>query len=320
MLTRLVRDKPKELGPAQVDEFLSLYRRVSSQLSFVRSHYQDPTLTAELNHTIGMANAALYQRTASPVAGLRRFFAVSFPGAVWHMRRALGVAALLLLLPAIVMALWLSSSDRALDLAASEAQRAAYVDEAFEDYYSSAPAAEFATSVLINNIQVSFLAFALGVSFGIGTAAVLVFNGVNLGMAWAVFIVAGEQSKFFGLIAPHGLLEMSAIVVAGAAGLSMGWALIAPGDRTRGAAFTEEARRSIVVILGLMIAFVIAGIIEAYVTPGLSTVPRVAIGVVVEAVAVAYIVAFGRRAEALGFSGQINEFHAGRGLRAAQSL
>jgi uncharacterized membrane protein SpoIIM required for sporulation len=316
-LTKEVRRRPKALSPSEVDEFIGLYRRVSSQLSFARSHYQDPTLTAELNHTIGMANAALYQRTASPIAGLRRFFSVSFPAAVWHLRRTISVAALLFFVPAIVVAVWLSSSERALDVAAPEATRAAYVNEDFENYYSSEPASQFATEVLINNIQVSFLAFALGAFLCIGTVYVLVFNGFVLGGAWAVFIVAGQQSKFFGLILPHGLLEITSILVAGAAGLSMGWAIISPGDRTRAAAFTAEARRSIVIVLGLMLAFIVAGLIEGFITPGLSTAPRVTIGVVVELLFVSYVVAFGRRAESLGFTGLSNEFDSGRALRAA---
>lgn len=319
-LTETVDRRPRQMLPEEVDEFLTLYRRVSSQLSFVRGHYRDPTLSAEINHVIGMANAALYKRTSSPAAALRRFFAISFPAAVWHLRRAVVTAALLFLVPAIATALWLSTSDRALDVAAPEARRAAYVNEEFEDYYSSEPAAQFATEVLINNIQVSFLAFALGITLCLGTVYVLVFNGLNLGVAWAVFIVAGQQTKFFGLILPHGLLEMTAIVVAGAAGLSMGWSIVAPGDRRRANAFTDEARRSVVVVLGLILAFIVAGLIEGFVTPGLSTVPRVSIGVAVEILFVVYVVSFGRRAAALGFTGMVNDFDDGKAVRAALAV
>ncbi len=319
-LTARVRRRPSKLDAAEIDEFTTLYRRVSSQLSFARGHYDDPVLTAELNHTVGMANAAFYGRRAGTVTSLRRFFAISFPAAVWHLRRVIGVATLCMFVPAIVMALWLSGSDRALDVAAPEAQRAAYVDEEFEAYYSSAPASQFATEVLVNNIRVSFLAFALGVFLCFGTVAVLVLNGINLGVAWAVFIEAGQQSKFFGLILPHGLLELTAIVVAGAAGLSMGWAIIDPGDRTRAAAFADEARRSVVVVLGLVIAFIIAGLIEGFITPGLDTIPRVTIGVVVELVFVAYVVGFGRRAAALGFTGAMQEFDRGAAVRAGLTV
>ncbi len=319
-LTRQVGSRPGSLRPEEVDEFLTLYQRVSSQLSFARSHYRDPGLTGELNQVVADANAALYRRTSSPTAGIRRFFVVSFPAAVWHLRRAVGIAALITFVPAAIMAIWLANSPEALDAAAPEALRAAYVEEDFEAYYSSEPAGQFATSVLINNIQVSFLAFALGAFLCIGTVYVLAFNGANVGMALGVFIVAGEQPKFWGLILPHGLLELSAVVIAGAAGLSMGWAIIAPGDRTRGAAFTEEARRSVTVILGLVLAFIAAGLIEGFVTPGLPTIPRLAVGIMVQATFMAYIISFGRRAASQGLTGLASDELEGNSARAALTV
>lgn len=316
-LTKQVQSRPGTLQPLEVDEFLRLYQRVSSQLSFARHHYKDPSLTAELNQLTADANAALYRRTASPAAGLRRFFVISFPAAVWKLRRAVATAALITFLPAAIMAIWFAQSPAALDAAAPEALRAAYVEEDFEAYYSSEPAGQFATKVLVNNIQVSFLAFALGVFCCVGTVYVLAYNGANIGMALGVFAAAGQQPKFWGLILPHGLLELSAVVIAGAAGLSMGWAIIAPGDRTRSGAFTEEARRSVAVVLGLVLAFIVAGIIEGFVTPGLPTVPRIAVGVVVETAFVVYIVSFGRRAEARGLTGLASEELEGESARAA---
>ncbi len=297
-LTAQVRSRPSSLRPDEIDEFLRLYQRASSQLSFSRSYYADPNLTAELTTRVASAHSALYRRTGSPWAGFKGFFTATFPGAVWHIRRLIAVAAFVTFAPAAVMAVWLANSPQALDVASPEAARAAYVDEEFEDYYSSAPAAEFATSVLVNNIQVSFFAFALGVTLCVGTALILAYNGANLGMALAVFVSAGQQSKFWGLILPHGLLELSAVVIAGAAGFRLGWTIINPGDRNRGAAFTEEGRRSVSVILGLMVAFVVAGLIEGFVTGSLPTALRVSIGVVVELAFVAYIVSFGRRSEA----------------------
>ncbi len=306
-LTSRVGRKPSSLDPDDVKQFVRLYEQASSQLSFARAHYDDPRLTAELTTLVGNANAVLYRRSSSPTASIRRFFAISFPAVVWHLRITIAVAAVVTFLPAAVFAVWLGNDERALDLALPEAERAAYVDEEFEDYYRSAPASQFATEVLINNIRVSFVAFGAGIFLGLGTVFILAYNGVNLGMALAVFIAADQQSKFWGLVIPHGLLELTAIVLAGAAGMSIGFAVLAPGDRSRGAAFTEEARRAVLVIIGLILIFTLAGLIEGFVTPGLPTVPRVLIGVVVEAAFIAYVVAFGRRAAELGFTGLSTE-------------
>ena len=154
------------------------------------------------------------------------------------------------------------------------------MEEDFEAYYSSAPAGEFATSVTVNNIQVGFLAFASGILVCVLTAFILVTNGANVGQAAGLFAAVGQQPKFYGLILPHGLLELSAIVVAGGAGLAIGWAIVDPGDRSRREALAEQGRRSAVIALGLMLAFIVAGTIEGFVTPsGLPTSMRVGIGV-----------------------------------------
>lgn len=320
-LAATARRSPRQLSPAEVDELISLYQRTSAQLSFARRHYGDPALTAELNRLVATANAAVYRRTASPVAGIRRYFTVTFPGAVWHIRRFVLVAAIATLAPVAIVGVWLSSNQEALAFAAPEAQRAAYVDEEFESYYSSAPAGQFATQVLVNNIQVSFLAFAAGVVFGIGSVALLVYNGVNVGVALALFIDAGRQATFWGLILPHGFLELTAVILAGAAGMTLGWALVAPGDQSRAQAFTDAARRSVMVVLGLMLCFVTAGIIEGFITPsGLPTAVRIGIGLAVELLFVTYVLAFGRRAAAQGLTGLARETLEGDTARAVLAV
>ncbi len=306
-LTSQVSGNPSALAPAEIDEFLQLYQRASSQLSFVRDHYDDPQLSTELNTLVAAANAALYRRTTSQAAAFRQFFAVLFPAAVWHLRRFVVVSALVTFIPTAVLAIWFVNSEAALELAIPEAARAAYLEEDFENYYSSEPAGQFATAVLINNIRVSFLAFALGAFLCVGTVALLAYNGMNLGLALGVFAEAGQQGKFWGLILPHGLLELAAVVIAGAAGLAMGWAVIAPDDQHRSVAFSTAARRSVIVILGLMLAFIVAGLLEGFVTPGLPVVPRVSIGVVVFSLFSSYIVLFGRRAASVGLTGLPSE-------------
>src|SRR5205823_11258746 len=178
----------------------------------------------------------------------------------------------------------------------------------FEDYYSSAPAAEFSTAVLVNNIKVSFVAFALGVFLCAGTVAILFYNGLNVGVAGGLFIHAHQAGKFFGLILPHGLLELTAVTIAGAAGLRLGWTVIAPGDRPRGEALAEEGRRSVVLVLGLMLCFIVAGLIEGFVTPSdLPVFLRVAIGILVELAFISWVVIRGRAAVDRGLTGLFGE-------------
>jgi uncharacterized membrane protein SpoIIM required for sporulation len=296
-LARRGRRGSNRLEPAELDELVQLYQRVSGHLSHARVAYADPSLTALLTRLVADANAVIYGARTSARTAVRHFVLVTFPGGVWRIRHFVLVAALLTLLPAFAVGAWIANSDAALDASAPEAVRAAYVEEDFEAYYSSEPASQFAAEVTFNNIQVSITAFAIGILACIPTAGILAFNGANVGMAGGLFHAVGEWDRFWGLILPHGLLEISAVIVAGAAGLRLGWTLIDPGDRPRVQALTEEGRQAVLVVLGLVGAFVVAGLIEGFVTGSpLPTVVRVGIGVLVEAAFITYIVRLGRAA------------------------
>ena len=296
-LARSGRRRSSRLEPAELEELVQLYQRVSGHLSHARTAYADPSLTALLTRLVADANAVIYGARSSASTAVRDFVLVAFPGAVWRIRHFVLVAALLTLVPAFAVGAWIANSDAALDASAPEAVRAAYVEEDFEAYYSSEPASQFAAQVTFNNIQVSITAFAVGILACVPTAGILAFNGANVGVAGGLFHAVGEWERFWGLILPHGLLEISAVIVAGGAGLRLGWTLIDPGDRPRMQALTEEGRQAVVVVLGLVGAFVVAGLIEGFVTGSpLPTTVRVGIGVLVQVAFVTYIVRLGRAA------------------------
>jgi uncharacterized membrane protein SpoIIM required for sporulation len=300
------------LAPAEVDELVDAYQRVSSHLAHARVAYGDPALTARLTRLVGRANGVIYPSAARPGRALGDFFAWRFPAAVWQSGRFIAASAALLLVPAVAVGVWMATSDEALDAAAPDAVRAAYVAEDFASYYSSEPAAQFATEVTVNNIQVAVLAFATGALLCVPTAVLMAGNGANLGFAGGLFADAGELPRFLGLVLPHGLLELSAVVVAGGAGLRLGWAVVAPGDRTRGRALGEEARRAGVIALGLVVAFAAAGLIEGFVTGrGVATGLRVGVGVVAELAFLAWVVVGGRAATRRGVTGAIGELDHG---------
>lgn len=302
----------RRLSPAEVDELVETYQRVSSHLSHARVAYGDPALTARLTRLVSQANGVIYASRSRTMRAVSDFFVWRFPAAVWQSGRFVAISTALLLVPALAIGTWIATSDEALEASAPDAVREAYLTEDFEDYYSSEPAAQFATEVTVNNIQVAITAFAAGVLLCLPAALLLIFNGANLGYAGGLFADAGELDKFFGLILPHGLLELSAVVIAGAAGLRLGWAIIAPGDRTRGEALGAEARRSSVIALGLVLAFVVAGLIEGFVTGrGVPTGLRVSIGVAAEAAFVTWIVVQGRAATARGVTGALGELDRG---------
>lgn len=303
-LSRSASKSVGKLSDDEISELVSLYQRVSAHLSHARSHYRDPELNARLSRILGEARTVIYMGRSSPLRAVGRFFSETFPAAVWHSRRFIAVAALCFLLPAIAVGVWLSNSPTALDAAVPPELQQVIAEEEFESYYSSDAAQNFASYVTINNIQVAFLAFALGIVPLLGPGYILAMNGMNVGVMAAVMHTAGEGPLFWGLILPHGLLEIGSILIAGAAGLRLSWAFVAPGDRTRADALREEGQRAVVIVVGLALCFVVAGFIEGFVTPSaLPTAMRVATGVAVLSGFSCYIVLLGARAERKGLTG-----------------
>ena len=308
-LTRRAARNPGKLTTPELEELVATYERVNTHLSIARTQINDAGLVSHLTRLTARAGAVVYGgSTARTWRTVARFVSDTFPAALWHIRGFVVVATALFVLPAAAVALWLGNSPRALELSAPAAAREAYVEEDFEAYYSSSPSAQFASEVTTNNIRVALTAFTAGILLCIPTIYVLLLNGLSLGQPIAAFAAAEQLPRFWGLILPHGLLELTAVFLAGAAGLRLGWSLIDPGDRPRMEALTEEGRRAMVVLIGLVAAFVVAGLIEGFVTGSpLPTWARVGVGVFVEATFILYVIVRGRAAAAKGLTGALGE-------------
>ena len=132
-----------------------------------------------------------------------------------------------------------------------------------------------ASSVMTNNLQVAILAFAFGLTAGIGTAYLLIVNGMHLGAVVGWLSLQGQGRAAWGWIMPHGGTELMAIVIAGASGFIIAKSILAPGQVKRAAALRVGALRALVLELGCMGMLVVAGIIEGFLSPsGLGFAPR----------------------------------------------
>jgi uncharacterized membrane protein SpoIIM required for sporulation len=119
---------------------------------------------------------------------------------------------------------------------------------------------------------------------------------------------AGKAGLFLGLLTPHGLLELTAVFLAGAAGMRLGWSVVSPGNRPRGQVLAEQGRAVVAVAVGLVAVLLVSGLIEAMVTPSsLPTFVRIGIGVAAEIAFLTYIFHFGRKAANAGESGDIED-------------
>jgi uncharacterized membrane protein SpoIIM required for sporulation len=308
-LDALVRRR-RMLSGAEVDELVALYQRTATHLSQLRSAGHDPALIARLSATVARARAAAVGGAhASTWRSVARFFAVSFPLAAyrirwWWLATAAGSLAL-----AVLIGWWLARSPAAMtSLAGSSQQQAAYVNHEFRQYYSQYSGQSFGSEVWTHN---SFLAAEMlisGIFLGLPTLALLLANALDIGLAGALMITHGKATEFFVLILPHGMLELSSVFLASAAGLRLGWCIIDPGPRPRSQAMAEEGRAAITIALGLIVTLLVSGSIEAFVTP--SSLPawaRILIGGVVAAAFIGYVVGVGGRAARAGLSADIAE-------------
>ncbi|MDQ6716413.1 MAG: stage II sporulation protein M, partial [Actinomycetota bacterium] len=157
-----------------------------------------------------------------------------------------------------------------------------------------------------NNAWVAALCIAVGV-LGVPVVYLLLTNIVNLAVVGGLMWTHERAGLFFGLILPHGLLELTAVFVAAGVGLKIFWAWIEPGPRTRMDGIAQEGRAAMSVALGLVVVFAVSGAVEAFVTPSaLPTWARIGIGVLAESAFLAYVFTVGRRAARLGQTGDVS--------------
>jgi uncharacterized membrane protein SpoIIM required for sporulation len=205
----------------------------------------------------------------------------------------------------LVVGAWVAGNPDVQASIATPEQIRQLVEQDFENYYSSAPAGSFAAKVATNNAWVAAMCLALGV-FLLPVVWILWQNALNVGISGGLMAANGRLDLFFGLILPHGMLELTCVFVAAGAGLRLGWSWVDPGPRTRSQALMEEGLAAGAIALGLACTLVVSGVIEAFVTPsGLPTWARIGIGLSAWGAFMSYVLVLGRRAALAGEIGDV---------------
>ncbi len=284
-------------GPAEVDELMVLYQRTGTHLSVVRSRSPDPALVARLSRIVLAARASITGGPAFSWRVVAGFFTDTFPLAVFQAWRWwVSVATVFTGLSLVLMRYVADHPDAQTALLGQEGVDR-LVNQDFADYYTQYPAQDFALSVWTHNALLTGQCLASGILI-LPVLYLLANNVLNLAVVGGTMIGNGHSGEFFGLILPHGLLELTAVYVAAWVGLRIGWAWIAPGPtRTRGQAVAQTARSAMLVALGLVGVLAVSGLIEAFVTPSrLPTGVRILLGALVWLAFLLYIFVLGARA------------------------
>ena len=298
--------RQRRLTGDEADELVDGYQEVATHLSVVRSAAPDPALVAYLSSVLAKARTRTTGTRTTSWRDVRTFFSTTFPAALYRTRRWWLTTLLANVAVAAVMIGWLVEHPGVESALLSPAEADQLVNTDFEGYYSQYAASHFAAQVWTNNAWVAALCIALGV-LGLPVLWLLLQNVLNVAVIGALMISHDRGALFFGLILPHGMLELTAVFVAAGVGLRLFWSWVEPGRLTRGQSLAHEGRSAAAVALGLVVVLFVSGVIEAFVTPsGLPTWGRIGIGVLAELAFLGYVFGPGRWAHAAGHTGDVD--------------
>ena len=266
----------KSLGEDGVRDFVAEYRDLAADLARLQTaaRGREREEVFYLSRLMAGAHNLLYRGRPLTFKDVWRTFAVDAPREVRRSLGPIALAAALLFGPAIIAYMAVVRDPAVarvfipasmLDRAEDGVRRARTGRGYITDPELFRPV--MATSIIANNVQVTFAAFAMGIAFGIGTVIVLVTNGVSLGGVFGLYASKGIASLLVKFVAPHGVLELTAICIAGGAGFLLAAALLIPGNRPRSEALRENARRAIRLIAASTVLLLIAGTLEGFVSP-----------------------------------------------------
>jgi uncharacterized membrane protein SpoIIM required for sporulation len=302
-IKRAKRGRIRTQSSGDIERFGLLLRQASSDLAIARRDHPDAPATEYLNTLCSRAHPLLYRGTPMRLGSIWNFFATALPRSFRAAGPYIAISFGLMMIGFI--AGWVAVDVRP-DLRSSLVPPSLFDQMARGQIGTGVQDAPFAAAFIIqNNIRVALICFAGGVFLGIPTAFVLLSNGWMLGTVAAAVRLGGYDLQFWSLIVPHGVLELSVIIISGGTGLMLGDAILRPGQLRRGEALARVAVRAVLLVLGAASLLVIAGTLEAFVSPsGLPDAAKLAVGATVGVLLYSWLLLAGRgprRRRSFGF-------------------
>ncbi|PIE18781.1 MAG: hypothetical protein CSA66_03930 [Proteobacteria bacterium] len=262
------------LGSDELYRLPSLYRAALSSLSVARAISLDKNVIAYLDALCARAYLAVYARKRRLFAALLAFFSQTFPRLVRNVRWALLLSVGLLALGTVTgYVLTASDSDRYFTFVGEEmaggrtpASTREDLAEALTDDGGGTVAAltQFAAFLFTHNAKIGLMCFALGLLAGVPVMLLLFINGLSLGAMWALYAGHGLGFEFLSWVMPHGVTELLAVAVCGAAGLAVGYGLVFPGRYRRLDNLALRGRQAAAIAIGAVAMFFVAALIEGF--------------------------------------------------------
>ncbi|MED5619723.1 stage II sporulation protein M [Ideonella sp. BN130291] len=272
-------------GPLAPAELAALYRRCCEHLALARWRAYPVHLTDRLEALTQRAHQAIYRRHDYGGQRLKRLLLVDFPQAVRQHRAYMLVALLVFALP-MLAAGWACWRDPGFVLSVVDASRAQNFDEMYSEGRHAIGRMRDASTdwemfgfYVMNNVGVAFRCFAGGILAGVGSLFFLAYNGVLAGAIAGYLTARGHGGTFYSFVVTHSAFELTAILIAGAAGLRLGHALLAPGRLRRLQALQQAGAEAVVLVYGVVAMLLVAAFVEAFWSSAAWVAPSVKYGV-----------------------------------------
>jgi uncharacterized membrane protein SpoIIM required for sporulation len=291
------RGRARRLPASDILRLGTRYREAAADLAYARRRFGDDPVTRRLE-TLVLGSRPLVYGAPARRGSLRAYLAHGYWRAIAERPKPLLAAWLLMLLPAVLAGLWaLGDPSAAGGLVPAGYRSVAEPHHQGLILHGAGEHAGVSIGIFVNNIQVTFLAYAGGITLGLLTGYVLATNGILLGALAGLATQAGNGGDLLRLVVGHGVLELSCIAVTAAAGLRVGWSLVEPGAGTRASALRTEAARSVGIVLGTMPWLVLAGLVEGFVTGSYPLAVVLPLGIALGVLYWALVVTLGRDPE-----------------------
>lgn len=273
--SHIKRRKLKDSGESaglQSGDVPAAYRHLCQLMALARDRQYSPDLVDRLNHLVLRGHHVLYGPAGGQRARLLAFLAAGFPRVVRSEWRLVLSAAILFFAPLLLLIGALQFYPDFIFYVVPPDQVAQY-EQAYDPANTRLGMRESDDNVMMfafyiwNNVKIGIQTFATGLAFGLGSVFYLAFNGVVIGAIAGYLTAVGHGEPFWSFVSGHGAMELTAIVLSGAAGLKLGSALIAPGNRTRKAALVDAAKPAIRIMYGAALMFLLAAFIEGFWSP-----------------------------------------------------
>jgi uncharacterized membrane protein SpoIIM required for sporulation/uncharacterized RDD family membrane protein YckC len=277
---RVARGGLDALAARELPDFAARYREVAADLARARVYGADPLVLAQLERLVAAGHSALYRNERQTWRRIWLFVSRECPAAVLASWRYVAIAYLVFLVPAGAgFALLRERPGLAPELIPDimiERAEAGAARIAKGEGYVLAPGDDrpmMATEIITNNVKVAFNCFAAGIVLGVGSLVMLGYNGLFLGAASGYYANVGMLGYLWTFVVGHGLLEITAICISGAAGFLLGVAIIAPGELPRGDAVALAGRRAMGLVGTAVVLLLVAGTIEGFISSSALSVP-----------------------------------------------